>query len=182
MEELRATSKDYHQRGSHVSHLEKSCGVPRMGVTQQPRCRSHRACSTEAAGSTGSQLYQIRLSPGPRDPGSKGPSHPRRGPTEPGGPVCTKQPQEWASIYKQAHTNTNMHTHSPPHAHMHKYAVLTWHGDTQKWTQYTHSHSPYILYTPRSRHHNRERGVCEDPIPHSTCSYVVLMRAVLKCI
>ncbi len=38
------------------------------------------------------------------------------------------------------------------------------HVDTQKWTRYPHSHSPYALYTPRSRHHHPQRG-SQRPIP-----------------
>ncbi len=48
-------------------------------------------------------------------------------------------------------TQTNIHTFAP-------------HVDTQKWTQYPHSHSPYALYTPRSRHHHPQRG-SQRPIP-----------------
>ncbi len=33
-----------------------------------------------------------------------------------------------------------------------------------KWTRYPHSHSPYALYTPRSRHHHPQRG-SQRPIP-----------------
>ncbi len=48
-------------------------------------------------------------------------------------------------------TQTNIHTFAP-------------HVDTQKWTRYPHSHSPYALYTPRSRHHHPQRG-SQRPIP-----------------
>ncbi len=48
-------------------------------------------------------------------------------------------------------TQTNIHTFVPQ-------------VDTQKWTQYPHSHSPYALYTPRSRHHHPLRG-SQRPIP-----------------
>ncbi|MED6272158.1 hypothetical protein CHARACLAT_027352 [Characodon lateralis] len=36
-----------------------------------------------------------------------------------------------------------MRTHKNTHTH-------TQHKDKQQWMSYTHSHSPYILYTPRS--------------------------------
>ncbi|CAM4576947.1 unnamed protein product [Leuciscus chuanchicus] len=36
--------------------------------------------------------------------------------------------------------------------------------NTQKWTQYPHSHPPYALYTPRSKHHRPQRGD-QRPIP-----------------
>ncbi len=48
-------------------------------------------------------------------------------------------------------TQMNIHTFAP-------------HVDTQKWTRYPHSHSPYALYTPRSRHHHPQRG-SQRPIP-----------------
>ncbi len=48
--------------------------------------------------------------------------------------------------------------------HANEYSHLRPHVDTQKWTRYPHSHSPYALYTPRSRHHHPQRG-SQRPIP-----------------
>ncbi|MED6291027.1 hypothetical protein CHARACLAT_019427 [Characodon lateralis] len=50
---------------------------------------------------------------------------------------------------KQAHTVTI--THSSPHAYTLKHSHPSTQRKDKQWMSYTHSHSPYILYTPRSR-------------------------------
>ncbi len=62
-------------------------------------------------------------------------------------------------------TSTHIHKHmSPPSCTQTNIHTFAPHVDTQKWTRYPHSHSPYALYTPRSRHHHPQRG-SQRPIP-----------------
>ncbi len=63
---------------------------------------------------------------------------------------------------RQAHIYTSICSH--PHARKRIFTTFAPHVDTQKWTRYPHSHSPYALYTPRSRHHHPQRG-SQRPIP-----------------
>ncbi|MED6258638.1 hypothetical protein ATANTOWER_010096 [Ataeniobius toweri] len=59
------------------------------------------------------------------------------------------QPKTQPDKKKQAHTITLSHPHTYICKHSHPH---TKHKDTQEWTPYTHSHSPYTIYSPRSRH------------------------------
>ncbi len=67
--------------------------------------------------------------------------------------------------HRRRRTSTHIHKQTfPPSCTQTNIHTLAPHVDTQKWTRYPHSHSPYALYTPRSRHHHPQRG-SQRPIP-----------------
>ncbi len=67
--------------------------------------------------------------------------------------------------HRRRRTSTHIHRHTfPPSCTQMNIRTFVPQVDTQKWTQYPHSHSPYALYTPRSRHHHPLRG-SQRPIP-----------------
>ncbi len=67
--------------------------------------------------------------------------------------------------HRRRRTSTHIHKHTfPPSCTQTNIHTFVPQVDTQKWTRYPHSHSPYALYTPRSRHHHPLRG-SQRPIP-----------------
>lgn len=62
-----------------------------METPSRHRAEAPGVCGYELTGSASSRLHHSRPTSEPRDPGSKGPPHPNRGPSEPGGPNPTKQ-------------------------------------------------------------------------------------------
>ncbi len=67
--------------------------------------------------------------------------------------------------HRRRRTSTHIHKQTfPPSCTQTNIHILAPHVDKQKWTRYPHSHSPYALYTPRSRHHHPQRS-SQCPIP-----------------
>ncbi|MEQ2285080.1 hypothetical protein AMECASPLE_028190 [Ameca splendens] len=108
---------------------------------QPPRVSQHTpkhpAPDTENHKYTGGQRYQPLWRGGNRP-------HIRWGPKLIQEREQPKTQPDTNNRHTQSHIPTLMHTHKNTHPR-------TQHKDKQQWTSYTHSHSPYILYTPRSR-------------------------------